>query len=203
MKISIIGCGYVGCVTGGVCFADLGHDVVLVDVDPAKVRAITAGQSPIYEPGLEDLIRKNRDRISATTDLRVAVGSTDITFVAVGTPHGKTGGRSIYPTSLPRAKRLGRPSRKRRLSTRSSSKARSFPGRRKRWPARFLRGGAPGRWPEKTSVLAQTQSSCVKEALSGTASPPRTASSSGGPMIPGLPGSLATSMRRSGGPRCL
>ncbi len=90
MKISIIGCGYVGCVTG-VCFADLGHDVVLVDVDPAKVRAITAGQSPIYEPGLEDLIRKNRDRISATTDLRVAVGSTDITFVAVGTPSREDG----------------------------------------------------------------------------------------------------------------
>ena len=90
MKISIIGCGYVGCVTG-VCFADLGHDVVLVDVDPAKVRAITAGQSPIYELGLEDLIRKNRDRISATTDLRVAVGSTDITFVAVGTPSQEDG----------------------------------------------------------------------------------------------------------------
>ena len=90
MKISVIGCGYVGCVTG-VCFADMGHEVVLVDVDPAKVRAIGAGQSPIYEPGLEDLIRKNRDRISATTDLRVAVGSTDITFVAVGTPSREDG----------------------------------------------------------------------------------------------------------------
>ena len=90
MKISVIGCGYVGCVTG-VCFADLGHEVVLVDVDPARVRAITAGQSPIYEPGLEDLIRKNRDRISATTDLRAAVGSTDITFVAVGTPSREDG----------------------------------------------------------------------------------------------------------------
>lgn len=90
MKISVIGCGYVGCVTG-VCFADMGHEVVLVDLDPAKVRAIGAGQSPIYEPGLEDLIRKNRDRISATTDLRVAVGSTDITFVAVGTPSREDG----------------------------------------------------------------------------------------------------------------
>ena len=90
MKISVIGCGYVGCVTG-VCFADLGHEVVLVDVDPAKVRAITAGQSPIYEPGLEDLIQKNRDRISATTDLGAAVGSTEITFVAVGTPSREDG----------------------------------------------------------------------------------------------------------------
>jgi len=90
MKISVIGCGYVGCVTG-VCFADMGHEVVLVDVDPAKVRAIGAGQTPIYEPELEDLIRKNRDRISATTDLRVAVGSTDITFVAVGTPSQEDG----------------------------------------------------------------------------------------------------------------
>ncbi|WP_074370534.1 UDP-glucose/GDP-mannose dehydrogenase family protein, partial [Methanoculleus chikugoensis] len=79
-----------GCVTG-VCFADMGHEVVLVDVDPAKVRAIGAGQTPIYEPELEDLIRKNRDRISATTDLRVAVGSTDITFVAVGTPSQEDG----------------------------------------------------------------------------------------------------------------
>ena len=53
MKISVIGCGYVGCVTG-VCFADLGHDVVLVDVDRAKVNAINAGQSPVYEPGLDE-----------------------------------------------------------------------------------------------------------------------------------------------------
>lgn len=90
MKISVIGCGYVGCVTG-VCFADLGHEVVLVDVDRAKVSAISAGQSPIYEPGLDELMRKNRDRISATTDLTPAVGSTDITFVAVGTPSDEDG----------------------------------------------------------------------------------------------------------------
>lgn len=90
MKISVIGCGYVGCVTG-VCFADQSHEVVLVDVDPAKIRAISMGQSPIYEPGLEDLIRKNRARISATADLRAAVGSTDITFVAVGTPSQEDG----------------------------------------------------------------------------------------------------------------
>ena len=90
MKISVIGCGYVGCVTG-VCFADLGHDVVLVDVDRAKVSAINAGQSPIYEPGLDELMRKNRNRISATTGLTSAIGSTDITFVAVGTPSGEDG----------------------------------------------------------------------------------------------------------------
>jgi UDPglucose 6-dehydrogenase len=64
----------------------MGHEVVLVDVDPAKIQAIATGQTPIYEPGLEDLIRKNRDRISATQDLRAAIESTDITFVAVGTP---------------------------------------------------------------------------------------------------------------------
>jgi len=85
MKISIIGCGYVGCVTG-VCFAESGHEVALVDIDPAKVSAIRAGHSPVYEPGLEELIRKNYNRISATTDLQRAVKSTDITFVAVGTP---------------------------------------------------------------------------------------------------------------------
>ncbi len=90
MKISVIGCGYVGAVTGA-CFADMGHEVVLVDVDPAKIQAIDAGQSPIYEPGLDDLIRKNQNRISATTNLLAAVGSTDITFVAVGTPSQEDG----------------------------------------------------------------------------------------------------------------
>ncbi len=89
-SISVIGCGYVGCVTG-VCFADMGYRVILVDVDPRKVDSINEGRSPIYEPGLEDLIQKNRERIHATMDLRAAIRDTDITFVAVGTPSNADG----------------------------------------------------------------------------------------------------------------
>ncbi len=85
MKISILGCGYVGAVTGA-CFAELGNDVILVDIDSAKVEAINTGRSPIYEPGLGDLVAKNLTRIVATTDTRRAVQETDITFIAVGTP---------------------------------------------------------------------------------------------------------------------
>lgn len=89
-SLSIIGCGYVGCVTG-VCFADMGNEVTLVDVDSDKVNSINEGRSPIYEPGLEALIQKNRERIRATTDLRTAIHNTDITFVAVGTPSNADG----------------------------------------------------------------------------------------------------------------
>jgi UDPglucose 6-dehydrogenase len=90
MKISIVGCGYVGCVTG-VCFADMGNEVTLVDVDSDKVDSINGGRSPIYEPRLEALIQKNRERIRATMDLGAAVRDTDITFVAVGTPSNADG----------------------------------------------------------------------------------------------------------------
>ena len=84
-SLSIIGCGYVGCVTG-VCFADMGHKVTIVDIDSCKVDSINEGRSPIYELGLEDLILKNRNRIQGTTDFQAAIRETDITFVAVGTP---------------------------------------------------------------------------------------------------------------------
>lgn len=90
MKISIVGCGYVGCVTG-VCFSDMGYEVILVDVDPIKVESINKGRPPIYEPGLEDLIRKNRERICATMNLKDAVYDTEITFIAVGTPSNGDG----------------------------------------------------------------------------------------------------------------
>lgn len=89
-RISIIGCGYVGCVTG-VCLADLGKEVVLVDVDPDKIDPIKNLQSPIYEPGLEELISKNINRIFATMDLNSAIEETDLTFIAVGTPSLKDG----------------------------------------------------------------------------------------------------------------
>jgi len=90
MKISIIGCGYVGTVTG-VCFADLGHDIVFYDVDEKKLALLGAGKAPIFEPSLEELIQKNQQRLTTTSDLLQAVRDTDITFVCVGTPSREDG----------------------------------------------------------------------------------------------------------------
>jgi len=90
LRISTLGCGYVGAVTGA-RFAELGHDVVFVDVDIAKVEAISSGISPILEPGLDELLTKNRTRISATADTRQAIHETEITFVCVGTPSNSDG----------------------------------------------------------------------------------------------------------------
>jgi UDPglucose 6-dehydrogenase/GDP-mannose 6-dehydrogenase len=91
MKISVFGVGYVGLVTG-VCFADKGHDCLCVDVDPAKVETINRGESPIYEPGLDELLQRNiGKRLRATLDAKGAVLGSDMTFIAVGTPFdGKT-----------------------------------------------------------------------------------------------------------------
>ncbi len=86
MKVSVIGTGYVGLVSG-VCLAEKGHDVICVDVDQAKVDMINDKVSPIYEKGLDELLRSNvPDRLQATTNLRQAVLDTDISLIAVGTP---------------------------------------------------------------------------------------------------------------------
>lgn len=86
MKISIIGTGYVGLVSG-VCLAEKGHDVVCVDLDQAKVDRINAGHSPIHEKGLDDLLSKCCGvNFRATTDLRAAVQDSEISMIAVGTP---------------------------------------------------------------------------------------------------------------------
>lgn len=86
MKVSIIGTGYVGLVTGA-CLSESGHDVICVDIDPRKVEMINSAEAPIYEKGLPELLRRNSgQRLSATTDLAAAVAETDITFIAVGTP---------------------------------------------------------------------------------------------------------------------
>jgi UDPglucose 6-dehydrogenase len=88
VKVSIVGTGYVGLVSG-VCLAHVGHDVTCVDVDAEKVAAINAGHSPIHEEGLEDLLREVvGDRCRATTDLAGAVADTEVTILAVGTPFG-------------------------------------------------------------------------------------------------------------------
>lgn len=86
MRISVVGTGYVGLVSG-TCFAEVGHDCTCVDVDSAKVEKINKGIAPIHESGLDALLLKHVGRsLRATTDLRHAVLHSDITFVAVGTP---------------------------------------------------------------------------------------------------------------------
>ncbi len=86
MRISIVGAGYVGLVSG-VCLAEVGHDVVCVDQDGSKVERILRGEPPIHEEGLEPLLRRHLGtRLTATTDLAAAVRDTDLTIIAVGTP---------------------------------------------------------------------------------------------------------------------
>ena len=89
MNISIIGCGYVGTVTGA-GFAELGNNITLVDIDENKVNTLNSARSPIFEPGLEELITKNRERLHAATDLR-EIEYSDITFICVGTPSNDDG----------------------------------------------------------------------------------------------------------------
>jgi GDP-mannose 6-dehydrogenase len=92
VKISVFGLGYVGSVSAG-CLADLGHDVIGVDVNPMKADMINAGQSPVIEAGLDDLIAEGvrAGRLSATTRAEEAVGASDISLVCVGTPSEDNG----------------------------------------------------------------------------------------------------------------
>jgi len=87
MKISVIGAGYVGLVTGS-CFADLGNDVICIDNDSSKIKKLKSGKVPIYEPGLEELIKLNvkEKRLSFSSDIKDAVTKSDIIFICVGTP---------------------------------------------------------------------------------------------------------------------
>jgi UDPglucose 6-dehydrogenase/GDP-mannose 6-dehydrogenase len=86
MKLSIIGTGYVGLVSGA-CLAEHGHDVTCVDIDRSKVESINAGKAPIHEDGLPELLHKMIGRsLRATTDLAAAVMDSEVTFIAVGTP---------------------------------------------------------------------------------------------------------------------
>jgi len=91
-KICVIGVGYVGLVTG-TCFADLGHQVTCVDVDESKIEKLRAGVMPIYEPGLEEMVRRNAqaDRLHFTTSYPEGLAGAEFAFIAVGTPQGSGG----------------------------------------------------------------------------------------------------------------
>ncbi len=92
MDITIIGTGYVGLVTG-TCFADLGNDVICADNDPSKIKTLKKGESPIYEPGLEEMIKRNMDngRLTFTDDIKAAVRKSEVIFICVGTPSKENG----------------------------------------------------------------------------------------------------------------
>jgi len=90
MKISVVGGGYVGLVTG-ICLVELGHDVTIIEIDPEKVLGINKGKPPIYETGLEELLKKNAGRrIRASSDYESVIDA-DIVFICVGTPPGPEG----------------------------------------------------------------------------------------------------------------
>ncbi|MCB2077076.1 MAG: UDP-glucose/GDP-mannose dehydrogenase family protein, partial [Novosphingobium sp.] len=95
MKIAMVGSGYVGLVSG-VCFADFGHDVVCIDKDPAKIDKLRAGEMPIYEPGLEDLVSRTvkSGQLSFTTDLAEGIAGASAIFIAVGTPSRRGDGHA-------------------------------------------------------------------------------------------------------------
>jgi UDPglucose 6-dehydrogenase len=108
MKIAVIGTGYVGLVVGA-CFAETGNDVICVDKDRKKVALLKRGHIPIYEPGLEEIVRRNRQekRLVFTTGLADAVKKADVVFIAVGTPMGEDGSADLQHV-LAAAREIGK-----------------------------------------------------------------------------------------------
>ena len=96
MKLAVVGTGYVGLVAG-TCFAESGNEVICVDIDAHKIDMLSQGKVPIYEPGLEEMVRRNaaEQRLMFTMDLPSAVRSSEIIFIAVGTPQGPTGNANL------------------------------------------------------------------------------------------------------------
>ena len=108
MKITVVGTGYVGLVVGA-CFAETGNDVVCVDVDERKIRGLRRGRVPIYEPGLDELVRRNQTekRLVFSTALSRATRGAEVIFIAVGTPPGEDGSADMQHV-LAAARQLAR-----------------------------------------------------------------------------------------------
>ncbi|OFV89596.1 MAG: UDP-glucose 6-dehydrogenase [Acidobacteria bacterium RIFCSPLOWO2_12_FULL_65_11] len=108
MKIAVVGTGYVGLVVGA-CLAENGNTVICVDKEASKIATLNDGKMPIYEPGLEEIVRRNRheERLSFTTDLTGAVNAAEIVFIAVGTPQDEDGSADLQHV-LAVAREVGR-----------------------------------------------------------------------------------------------
>jgi UDPglucose 6-dehydrogenase len=109
MRIAMIGTGYVGLVSGA-CFSDFGHDVICVDRDAAKIKRLKAGEVPIFEPGLGDMLARNTaaGRLSFTTNLAEAVDGAEAVFIAVGTPARRGDGHADLTFVMSAAEEIGR-----------------------------------------------------------------------------------------------
>ena len=96
MNIAIVGTGYVGLVSGS-CFSEMGINVTCIDIDSKKIESLCNGIIPIYEPGLEEIVKKNRanGRLSFSTSLASCIDSCDAVFIAVGTPPGEDGSADL------------------------------------------------------------------------------------------------------------
>src|SRR6266700_6226961 len=113
MKVTVIGTGYVGLVTGA-CFADVGNEVLCIDVDTAKVGRLLRGEVPIHEPGLDQVVARNlrAGRLHFSSDYERAVSHSDVFFIAVGTPTGEDGSadvRHVESAARELGQRLTRP----------------------------------------------------------------------------------------------
>jgi len=108
MKITMVGTGYVGLVSGA-CLAEMGNDVVCLDVDPDKIASLAQGRIPIYEPGLQDMVTRNAQagRLRFTCDARMATEHGETQFIAVGTPAGEDGSADLHSV-LEAARTIGR-----------------------------------------------------------------------------------------------
>src|SRR5208337_1727088 len=96
MKLAVIGTGYVGLVTGA-CFADMGNEVHCIDIEEKKIRNLRKGILPIFEPGLNELVRRNyaEGRLGFTTELKEGIAGARIAFIAVGTPSDEDGSADL------------------------------------------------------------------------------------------------------------
>jgi len=115
MKITVIGTGYVGLVTGA-CFADAGNQVFCLDVDQQKIQQLNEGRIPIFEPGLEPIVRRNRDagRLMFSTDVAASVAHGDLQLISVGTPPGEDGSADLQHV-IAAARAIGQHMRKWKL----------------------------------------------------------------------------------------